>query len=85
MRYIVTLVLLISFTLSCSYRKTKQKEEHESPFEKSNQEEWWEFLIPDEDVEVYSKRPKDQLRYAKHTAAEGDNHDINSLLTPRCV
>ena len=70
MRKTVALILLMSVAMSCSYRKSKQKDEYKSPFEESHGKEWWEVLIPEEDVEFYSKSPKDQLRYAKHAAAE---------------
>lgn len=80
---VATVMLLLSLALSCSTRVTKKErdpiEEHGLGHELGTHDQWWERVLEsiqeNPGMEVYSKSPKDQLRYAKHAASEGD-YDI---------
>lgn len=72
MKIIVTVVLLFSIIISCSTRTSKKPEEPFEEYEIGAYDQWWEKDLSGEDIEIYSKSPKDQLRYAKHAASEGD-------------
>lgn len=72
MRIIVTVVLLVCLIISCSSGVSKKKEEPFEEYELGPYDQWWERdLELGTEVELYSKSPKDQLRYAKHAASEG--------------
>lgn len=75
MKSMLTVVLLFSLIVCCSSRKYQTKKE-ERPFEEYElgpYDQFWEReLEAAENIELYSKSPKDQLRYAKHAASDGD-------------